>query len=68
MGHLLAPFLSLDAEIRETDHKVNKQNVPVLSNGKYELVMIPLAGWNNKINTVYPEGTHLLVEKCALST
>ena len=53
LGHYSLP--SLDAEIRETDRKVNKQNVPVLSNGKYELVMIPLAGWNNKINTVYPD-------------
>ena len=65
LGHYSLP--SLDAEIRETDRKVNKQNVPVLSNGKYELVMIPLAGWNNKINTVYPEGVHPVSKKCALS-
>ena len=65
LGHYSLP--SLDAEIRETDRKVNKQNVPVLSNGKYELVMIPLAGWNNKINTVYPEGGHPVSKKCALS-
>ena len=65
LGHYSLP--SLDAEIRETDRKVNKQNVPVLSNGKYELVMIPLAGWNNKMNTVYPEGVHPVSKKCALS-
>lgn len=65
LGHYSLP--SLNAGIRETDRKVNKQNVPVLSNGKYELVMIPLAGWNNKINTVYPEGVHPVSKKCALS-
>lgn len=65
LGHYSLP--SLNTGIREIYRKVNKQNVPVLSNGKYELVMIPLAGWNNKINTVYPEGVHPVSKRCALS-
>lgn len=45
---------------------MNKQRIPVLSNGEYELAMIPLAGWE-KVYTVYPEGVHPVSEKCALN-
>ena len=51
---------------KETGCKVGKQNIPVLSNGKYELAMIPLTGWE-KTYTVYPEGVHPVSEKCALN-
>ena len=56
----------LDSDIKETCCKVGKQNIPVLSNGKYELAMIPLTGWE-KTYTVYPEGVHPVSEKCALN-
>ncbi len=38
----------------------------MISNGEYELVMIPLAGWE-KVYTVYPEGLHPVSTKCALN-
>lgn len=64
LGHYSLP--RLDTDIKETCRKVNKQRIPVLSNGEYELAMIPLAGWE-KVHTVYPEGVHPVSEKCALN-
>lgn len=64
LGHYSLP--RLDSDIKETCCKVGKQNIPVLSNGKYELAMIPLTGWE-KTYTVYPEGVHPVSEKCALN-
>lgn len=64
LGHYSLP--RLDSDIKETGCKVGKQNIPVLSNGKYELAMIPLTGWE-KTYTVYPEGVHPVSEKCALN-
>lgn len=63
LGHYSLPRLHTD--IKETYRKVNKQIIPVLSNGEYELAMIPLLGWN-KGYTIYPEGLHPVSEKCAL--
>lgn len=64
LGHYSLP--RLDTNIRETHLKVGKLNIPVLSNGAYELAMIPLAGWE-KVYAVYPEGLHPVSEKCALT-
>lgn len=64
LGHYSLPRLKQD--IRKTCHKVNKQDIPVLGNGEYELAMIPLAGWD-KVYTVYSEGLHPMSEQCALS-
>ena len=64
LGHYSLP--RLDSDIKETGFMVGKQNIPVLSNGKYELAMIPLTGWE-KTYTVYPEGVHPVSEKCALN-
>ena len=64
LGHYSLP--RLDSDIKETGCKVGKQNIPVLSNGKYELAMVPLTGWE-KTYTVYPEGVHPVSEKCALN-
>lgn len=65
LGHYSLPRLQSD--IKETRCKVNKQDIPVLSNGEYSLVMIPLKGWE-KTYTVYPEeGLHPVSGKCALS-
>lgn len=64
LGHYSLPCR--DTDIRETYRKVNKRDIPILSNGEYELAMIPLAGWE-KIYTVYPEGLHPVSEKCGLS-
>lgn len=64
LGHYSLP--RLDTDIKEICRKVNKQRIPVLSNGEYELAMIPLAGWE-KVYTVYPEGVHPVSEKCALN-
>ena len=64
LGHYSLP--RLDSDIKQTGCKVGKQNIPVLSNGKYELAMIPLTGWE-KTYTVYPEGVHPVSEKCALN-
>ena len=36
-----------------------------MSNGDYELAMIPLAGWN-KVYTMYPEGLHPVSNQCGL--
>lgn len=63
LGHYSLPRLEKD--LVETHRKVKQQNVPVLSNGEYELAMIPLAGWN-KVYTVYPEGLHPVSEKCGV--
>jgi hypothetical protein len=56
----------LNTELKETHCKVNKKEIPVISNGEYELAMIPLAGWE-KVYTVYPEGLHPVSTKCALN-
>ena len=43
LGHYSLP--RLNTELKETHCKVNKKEIPVISNGEYELAMIPLAGW-----------------------
>ena len=64
LGHYSLP--RLNTELKETHCKVNKKEIPVISNGEYELAMIPLAGWE-KVYTVYPEGLHPVSTKCALN-
>ena len=63
LGHYSLP--RLNTNIQETSRKVDRQEVPVLSNGEYELAMIPLAGWN-KVYTMYPEGLHPVSNQCGL--
>jgi len=63
LGHYSLPRLETD--ITQTYRKVGKKDISVLSNGAYELAMIPLAGWE-KVYAVYPEGLHPVSEKCAL--
>lgn len=63
LGHYSLPRLEKD--LVETHRQVKQQDVPVLSNGEYELAMIPLAGWD-KVYTVYPEGLHPVNEKCGV--
>lgn len=63
LGHYSLPRLEKD--LVETHRKVEQQDIPVLSNGEYELAMIPFAGWN-KVYTVYPEGLHPVSEKCGV--
>lgn len=62
LGHYSLP--RLNTELKETHCKVNKKEIPVISNGEYELVMIPLAGWE-KVYTV--GGLHPVSTKCALN-
>lgn len=64
LGHYALPRMA--TEIQETHCKVGKRDIPVLSNGEYQLAMIPLAGWD-KLYTVYPRGVHPVSEQCALN-
>ena len=54
--------------VDDTISFVNEEQYAGVSvyNGKYELAMIPLTGWE-KTYTVYPEGVHPVSEKCALN-
>lgn len=63
LGHYSLPCP--ETGIRETHRRAGGQEFPVLSDGSYELAMIPLAGWR-KVYAVYPEGLHPVSEKCAL--
>lgn len=38
----------------------------VIDNGEYQLATVPLAGWNNEVKTLHPEGLHPVSRKCAV--
>ena len=48
--------------------KVAGREVKTISNGNYTLTMIPLAGWDNAVEVVYPKGLHPETKICALPT
>lgn len=45
---------------------VNKKEIKTISNGDYSLAMIPLSGWDNSVDVVYPQGLHPVTKVCAL--
>ena len=47
---------------------VNKKEVKTVTNGDYTLAMIPLAGWDNPVDVIYPQGLHPVTKTCALPT
>lgn len=55
LGHYALP--KLDKEIVATKRKVNGYDVTIIDNGKYQLAMIPLLGWD-KMEAVTAKGLH----------
>lgn len=65
LGHY-ALAQSSDANLPVTIRKINKKEVKTISNGEYTLAMIPLAGWDNPVEVIYPNGLHPVSKVCAL--
>lgn len=63
LGHYSLP--QLNGVIKETYQRFGKQKIPVLNNGEYELVMLPLSGWDH-VYTLYPTGLHPVSDECGL--
>lgn len=63
LGHYTLPCP--DQGIRTSTAKAGPWEATLLSNGAYELAMIPLAGWDQVI-TLQPEGLHPVSPKCGL--
>ncbi|MBE6287072.1 MAG: DUF2264 domain-containing protein [Mediterranea massiliensis] len=63
LGHYSLPLL--DEPFKESKRKVNDKEAQLLSNGEYELAMIPLAGWD-KVYTVKTKGLHPVSDDAAV--
>lgn len=63
LGHYTLPCP--DQGIRTSTAKAGPWEATLLSDGDYELAMIPLAGWDRVI-TLQPEGLHPVSPKCGL--
>lgn len=63
LGHYSLPLLK-DA-FKESKRTVNDKEAQILSNGEYELAMIPLAGWEN-VRTVYTQDLHPVSKDAAV--
>lgn len=55
LGHYALP--KLDGEIKTTVRKIKNREVTIIDNGKYQLAMIPLLGWD-KSEVVQAKGLH----------
>lgn len=55
LGHYALP--KLDREIKTTVRKIKNHEVTIIDNGKYQLAMIPLLGWD-KSEVVQAKGLH----------
>ena len=55
LGHYALP--KLDGEIKTTIRKIKNREVTIIDNGKYQLAMIPLLGWD-KSEVVQAKGLH----------
>lgn len=63
LGHYSLPLLK-DA-FKESKRTVNDKEAQILSNGEYELAMIPLAGWEN-VRTIYTQDLHPVSKDAAV--
>jgi hypothetical protein len=63
LGHYALP--KLDTEIKTTIKKVKGHQVTIMDNGKYQLAMIPLLGWD-KTEVVKAKGLHPVADESAL--
>ena len=63
LGHYALP--KLDKEILTTKRKVKNYDVTIIDNGKYQLAMVPLLGWDNtevvSTENLHPESTESMV-------
>lgn len=55
LGHYALP--KLDGEIKTTVRKIKNYEVTIIDNGKYQLAMIPLLGWD-KSEVIQAQGLH----------
>lgn len=65
LGHYSLPRLSGDFH-EETCRTADNREATVVSNGAWQLAMIPLAGWTDSIVTLYPTGLHPVSKQCAV--
>lgn len=65
LGHYSLPRL-FEAFREETRHTADNHEATVITNGVYQLAMIPLAGWTDSITTVYPDGLHPVSKQCVV--
>ncbi len=63
LGHYSLP--KLKKEFKEYKRNVNGKSALILSNGKHELAMIPITGWE-KVYTVRTKGIHPVSDEAAL--
>lgn len=63
LGHYALP--KLNKEIKTTLKKINGRQLTIIDNGKYQLAMIPLLGWD-KAEVVYSNGLHPVANESAV--
>jgi len=63
LGHYALP--KLDQEIKTTVKKIKGHQVTLIDNGKYQLAMIPLLGWD-KTEVVKSKGLHPAADESAV--
>ncbi|WP_304197678.1 DUF2264 domain-containing protein [Flavobacterium alvei] len=63
LGHYALP--KLDAEIKTTIKKIKGHQVTIMDNGKYQLAMIPLLGWD-KTEVLEAKGLHPVANESAV--
>lgn len=63
LGHYALP--KLDVEIKTTVKKVKGHQITIIDNGKYQLAMIPLLGWD-KMEVVKSKGLHPAADESAV--
>ncbi|NDW19485.1 DUF2264 domain-containing protein [Dysgonomonas sp. 216] len=64
LGHYSIP--EKNASFNQNSYTINKKQIPSVSNGEFELVMIPLYGWTGDIDIIQPSGLHPVSDKCAV--
>lgn len=65
LGHYSLPRL-FESFREETRCTTDNHEATVITNGVYQLAMIPLAGWTDSITTIYPVGLHPVSKQCAV--
>lgn len=53
-------------DFETTKRQVKGQEVTIVSNGEYQLALIPLSGWTNAPEIITPRGLHAVTSTCAV--
>ena len=64
LGHYSLP--DLGEEFSSSVRTAGKSQATIVGNGEYELAVVPLMGWTEEAEVVYPVGLHPVSKKCAV--